>query len=150
MAALWWDMKHHSRPSLFSPLWVSVATVSCHLEGPCSPLSFFLSWISLSAQIWARKWARSTVGAPFSPHRRCFHHLFHFNLCSQSPTCSPPHTVYCEFSVLRSITTSLLRSHPVAHASYFQTCTHVRKRDHASFLDCLIFNSWYPGELITF
>lgn len=36
-AALWWDVNHHSKSSLFCPLRVSVATVSYHLEVPHPP-----------------------------------------------------------------------------------------------------------------
>lgn len=36
-AALWWDVNHHSKSSLFCPLCVSVATVSYHLEVPHPP-----------------------------------------------------------------------------------------------------------------
>lgn len=104
MAVLWWDMKHHSRLSLFSPLWVSVATVSCHLEGPCSPFSFSRGFLCLHKSELENELALLS-GHLFSLYR---FPLVFLSFCLRSfPTCFFAAVQY-EFSTLCSFTTSLL------------------------------------------
>lgn len=118
MAVLWWDMKHHSRPSLFSPLWVSVATVSCHLEGPRPHLSFFRGFLCQhnTEQKQYTFFTKSTFLFIHHLFLSCVHFhavpnmllLLLFSINSQ----------YYAASQLYDYTNILL------HMPYFQTCMH--------------------------
>lgn len=141
-------MKHHSRPSLFSPLWVSVATVSCHLEGPHPRLSFTHRILCLHNT--------ELENEPFFCQctfiTKSTFHLF--------SSCINFHAVpnmfllllFCINSQYYAASQVYDYTHVILPNVHVHTHTHrhLQKRNHISFLDWLIFNSWYPGELIIF